>query len=108
MSNNPDVKSILLERLETYREMMAENKELLDQVIAHTNTATINMALLSRLDDIIEDIATLNTDTKSLLHGLEGGGEGLTLSVREPERIAFQHRLKMILPWLFSASASAF
>jgi hypothetical protein len=104
MSNQQQqIKSILLERLETYREMMVENKDLLDQLIAHTNTATIDMALLSRLDDIMEDIATLNTDTKSLLHGLSSL-EGLTLSVREPERIAFRHRLKMILPWLFSSA----
>jgi hypothetical protein len=94
------VQSKILERLQMYQDVMVENKNLLDELLVRLpRCRRIDMALLSRLDDIMEDIMTLNADTKNVLNGLEE--DNLTLSARDPERNAFNRQIKTFLPLLF-------
>ncbi len=96
------VRKKLVERLEMYQDMMVENKALFDQLLVQMSADTIDLdidrALLSRLDDITEDIVTLNVDIKNVL---PASSLSLSLSPREPERNAFYRQLKTFLPMLF-------
>lgn len=93
----------ILERLQMYRDVMVENNDLLDELMVRLPGCRrrIDMALLSRLDDIMEDIVTLNADTKNVLNGLGLAPNNLTLSERDPQRNAFNRQIKAFLPLLF-------
>jgi len=95
MSRATDLTSQMYElfnqKLENQLETMDENKilyqRLLDTVYQQSadNILSINHPLITRIDDILDDMVRMNVTMKLVLHSLERNTP-LTTSSREPER----------------------
>ena len=90
------------EKLENQLETMDENKilyqKLLDTVYQQSadNILSINHPLITRIDDILDDMVRMNVNMKLVLHSLERDTP-LTTSNREPERTLHNERIDQYL-----------
>jgi hypothetical protein len=90
------------EKLENQLETMDENKilyqRLLDTTYQQSNdgTLSVNHPLISRIDDILDDMVRMNVTMKLVLHSLERNTP-LTTSTREPERTLHNERIDQYL-----------
>lgn len=103
---------IFLEKLNDYKETVVENADLyfkLSKIIqtrTNNNNLEINLGLISRLDDIYEDIVTTNVNLKILKNLIQSNLE-ITSSTREEERrnrIISLRRNNQITPFWFLLS----
>jgi hypothetical protein len=102
MSRATDLTSQMYElfnqKLENQLETMDENKilyqRLLDTVYQQSsdNILSINHPLITRIDDILDDMVRMNVTMKLVLHSLERNTP-LTTSTREPERTLHNERI---------------
>jgi len=102
MSRATDLTSQMYElfnqKLENQLETMEENKilyqRLLDTVYQQSadNILSINHPLITRIDDILDDMVRMNVTMKLVLHSLERDTP-LTTSTREPERTLHNERI---------------
>lgn len=106
MSRETDLTSQMYElfnqKLENQLETMDENKilyqKLLDTVYQQSadNILSINHPLITRIDDILDDMVRMNVNMKLVLHSLERDTP-LTTSNREPERTLHNERIDQYL-----------
>ena len=106
MSRATDLTSQLYDlfnqKIENQLETMDENKilyqRLLDTVYQQSNDGTliVNHPLITRIDDILDDMVRMNVTMKLVLHSLERNTP-LTLSTREPERTLYNERIDQYL-----------
>lgn len=106
MSRATDLTSQMYElfnqKLENQLETMDENKilyqKLLDTVYQQSvdNILSINHPLITRIDDILDDMVRMNVNMKLVLHSLERDTP-LTTSTREPERTLGNERIDQYL-----------
>ncbi len=102
------IRQLLDEKINNYKDIVVENTDLYFKLSKLIKTKTengsleISMALLSRLDDIIEDIVTSNIEMKSLQYAINNNLQ-ITMSVREDERNQRNQSIQRnnLLPLLF-------
>lgn len=113
MSNSELFWRIFIEKLDDYKEIIKENNNLYHNIVGIIEKKTnpnnqqdtclqINKALLSKVDDILEDFATVNLNMKLLRYFIQNNIP-ISISERENER---DERIKNIstnnmLPPLF-------
>jgi hypothetical protein len=100
---------ILNDKLDNYRETMEENILLYNSLLetiknkTDTNTITITSELISRIDDVLEDIVTTNVNCKIIIQTLNNNVQ-LTSSNREVDRLERYRQLQQFIPFLFLLS----
>ncbi len=102
------LRKVLLEKLNDYKETIVENSDLYFKLVklieskTSNNQLEINSALISRLDDITEDLVTANFNMKLMKHCINNN---LTISLSERENEREQRirniRRNNLLPMLF-------
>ena len=99
------VLEVINDKLEEYKEILNENTLLYNQLkeCITTSPQCINMELVSRLDDILEDIVTMGINCKLILNSI-GSNSALTISDREQDRTIRYNKLRELLPILFFMS----
>jgi hypothetical protein len=99
------VSELINDKLEQYKEILNENTLLYNQMkdIINSNPNSINMELVSRIDDILEDIVTMGVNCKLVLNSIIND-TGMTLSDRESDRTIRNNQLRQLLPILFLMS----
>jgi len=99
------VLELINDKLEEYKDILNENTLLYNQLkeCINTNPQCINMELVSRLDDIIEDIVTMGVNCKLILNSIRSNS-ALTISDREQDRTIRYNKLRELLPILFFMS----
>ena len=116
MSNttiSEELRRTLLEKLDGYKEMIVENADLYFKLVKliekktntninQNNSLEINRALISKLDDITEDLVTANFNMKVLKYSINNNLP-ISLSERESEREQRVQNIRRnnILPALF-------
>jgi hypothetical protein len=99
------VLELINDKLEEYKEILEENTLLYDQLKDSINGTPqcINMELVSRLDDILEDIVTMGVNCKLVLSSIMTQST-LTISDRETDRTIRNNQIRQLLPILFLMS----
>jgi hypothetical protein len=99
------VLELINEKLEEYKEILEENTLLYDRLKDSINGTPqcINMELVSRLDDILEDIVTMGVNCKLVLNSIMTQST-LTISDRETDRTIRNNQIRQLLPILFLMS----
>jgi hypothetical protein len=99
------VLELINDKLEEYKEILEENILLYDQLKDSINGTPqcINMELVSRLDDILEDIVTMGVNCKLVLSSIMTQST-LTISDRETDRTIRNNQIRQLLPILFLMS----
>lgn len=99
------VLELINDKLDQYKEILDENvilyKQLKDNI--NNNPNCINMELVSRLDDIQEDIVTMGVNCRLVLNSIINQS-ALTMSDREADRTIRNNQIKQLLPVLFLLS----
>ena len=99
------VLELINDKLDQYKEILDENvilyKQLKDNI--NNNPNCINMELVSRLDDIQEDIVTMGVNCRLVLNSIISQS-ALTMSDREADRTIRNNQIKQLLPVLFLLS----
>jgi predicted metallo-beta-lactamase superfamily hydrolase len=99
------VLELVNDKLDQYKEILDENvilyKHLKDNI--NNNPNCINMELVSRLDDIQEDIVTMGVNCRLVLNSIINQS-ALTMSDREADRTIRNNQIKQLLPVLFLLS----
>ena len=96
MSNNIEsiseqLRKALIEKLDNYKDSIVENADLYFKLVqlietkTRTNSLDITRALISKLDDITEDLVTANFNMKLLRYCINNNIE-ISISDRETER----------------------
>ena len=86
-----EIKKLLMDKLDSYKDILVENTDLYFKLVKlidgkiKNNQLEINMGLVSKLDDIIEDIATMNFNMK-ILKQLIINNSTIAVSDRESNR----------------------
>ena len=99
------VLELINDKLEEYKEILEENTLLYDRLknSINGNPQCINMELVSRLDDILEDIVTMGVNCKLVLNSIMTQST-LTISDRETDRTIRNNQIRQLLPILFLMS----
>ena len=90
---------MLYNKLDSYKETMDENKELFNTLteLVNDKSHTINTELISKVDDVLEDIVTTNVNLKIIIAAMK---QDITLSIsqRENDRNIRYEYIKTLLP----------
>lgn len=90
---------MLYNKLDNYKETMDENKELFNTLteLVNNKSHTINTELISKVDDVLEDIVTTNVNLKIIIAAMK---QDITLSIsqRETDRNIRYEYIKTLLP----------
>jgi hypothetical protein len=99
------VLELINDKLEEYKEILNENTLLYNQLKDSINNTPncINMELVSRIDDILEDIVTMGVNCKLVINSIISNTT-LTISDREVDRNNRYRQLRDLLPILFLLS----
>ena len=99
------VLELVNDKLDQYKEILDENAQLYNQMKEeiNSNPNCINMELVSRLDDILEDIVTMGVNCKLVINSIRTQST-LTISDRETDRSIRHNQLRQLLPLLFLLS----
>lgn len=99
------VVELINDKLEQYKEILNENTLLYNQLKDSINQSPncINMELVSRIDDILEDIVTMGVNCKLVLNSIITQST-LTISDREADRTIRNNQIRQLLPILFLLS----
>ena len=99
------VLELINDKLEEYKEILNENTLLYNQLkeCITSSPQCINMELVSRLDDILEDIVTMGVNCKLVLNSIMTQST-LTISDRETDRTIRNNQIRQLLPILFLMS----
>jgi hypothetical protein len=99
------VLELINDKLEQYKELLAENTLLYNQLkdTINTNPNCINMELVSRIDDILEDIVTMGVNCRLVLNSIVNNTT-LSISERETDRTIRNNQIQQMLPILFLLS----
>jgi hypothetical protein len=99
------VSELINDKLEQYKELLDENNILYNQLrdAIRTNPQCINMELISRVDDVLEDVVNMGVNCKLILNSIRNNTI-LNMSDREEDRIIRNNQLKQLLPILFLLS----
>lgn len=99
------VLDLINDKLDQYKEILDENTVLYNQLkdSINSNSNCINMELVSRLDDILEDIVTMGVNCKLVLNSIITQNT-LTISDRETDRTIRNNQIRQLLPILFLLS----
>jgi hypothetical protein len=99
------VLEVINDKLEEYKEILNENTLLYNQLkeCITSSPQCINMELVSRLDDILEDIVTMGVNCRLVLNNIRNNTT-LTISERETDRSIRNNQIQQLLPLLFLLS----
>jgi hypothetical protein len=99
------VSELINDKLEQYKELLDENNILYSnlQEAIRNNPQCINMELISKVDDVLEDVASIGVNCKIILNSIRNNTL-LNMSDREEDRIIRNNKLKQLLPLLFLLS----
>lgn len=99
------VLELVNDKLDQYKDILEENTILYSQLkdSINQNPACINMELVSRIDDILEDIVTMGVNCKLVLNSIVTQST-LTISDRETDRTIRNNQIRQLLPILFLMS----
>jgi hypothetical protein len=90
---------MLYNKLDSYKETIDENKELFNTLteLINDKTHNINTELISKVDDVLEDIVTTNVNLKIIIQAMQ---QDITLSIsqRERDRNIRHEYIKTLLP----------
>jgi Zn-dependent oligopeptidase len=90
---------MLYNKLDSYKETIDENKELFNTLteLVNDKSHTINRELISKVDDVLEDIVTTNVTLKIIIGAMK---QDITLSMsqRETDRNIRYEYIKTLLP----------
>jgi hypothetical protein len=99
------VSELINDKLEQYKQLLDENNILysnLQEAIIN-NPQCINMELISKVDDVLEDVANIGVNCKLILNSIRNNTV-LNMSDREEDRTIRHNQLKQLLPLLFLLS----
>jgi len=90
---------ILYDKLDSYKETLDENKELFNTLsdLVNDKSHNINIELISKVDDVLEDIVTTNVNLKIIIEAMKKD-VSLTISQRESDRTLRHQYIKTLLP----------
>lgn len=99
------VSELINDKLEQYKQLLDENNILYSnlQESILNNPQCINMELISKVDDVLEDVANIGVNCKLILNSIRNNTI-LNMSDREEDRITRHNKLKQLLPLLFLLS----
>jgi hypothetical protein len=99
------VLELINDKLEQYKDILTENTQLYDQLkdSINNNPNSINMELVSRIDDILEDIVTMGVNCRLVLNSIVNNTT-LSISDRENQRSIRNQQIQQLLPILFLLS----
>lgn len=99
------VSELINDKLEQYKEILDTNNMLYTslQEAIRTNPQCINMELISKVDDVLEDVVNMGINCKLILNSIRDNTL-LNMSDRENDRIIRNNQLKQLLPLLFLIS----
>jgi Zn-dependent oligopeptidase len=90
---------MLYNKLDSYKETIDENNELFNTLteLVNDKTHSINTELISKVDDVLEDIVTTNVNLKIIIGAMK---QDITLSIsqREADRNIRYQYIKRLLP----------
>ena len=90
---------MLYNKLDSYKETIDENKELFNTLsdLVNDKSHNINTELISKVDDVLEDIVTANVTLKIIIQAMK---QDITLSIsqRERDRNIRQEYIKKLIP----------
>jgi Zn-dependent oligopeptidase len=90
---------MLYNKLDSYKETIDENKELFNTLceLVNDKSHNINTELISKVDDVLEDIVTTNVTLKIIIQAMK---QDITLSIsqRETDRNIRNEYIKTLLP----------
>jgi hypothetical protein len=99
------VLELINDKLEQYKDILTENTNLYDQLknSINSNPNSINMELVSRIDDILEDIVTMGVNCRLVINSITNNTT-LSISDRENQRSIRNQQIQQLLPILFLLS----
>ena len=90
---------MLSNKLDSYNETIDENKELFNTLsdLVNDKSHNINTELISKIDDVLEDIVTTNVTLKIIIQAMK---KDITLSIsqREADRNSRHEYIKSLIP----------
>jgi hypothetical protein len=102
------ITELINDKLEQYRQLLDENNMLYNQLVETMNNTpqSINMELISRVDDVLEDIANMGVNCKLILSSIRNN-TSLNMSEREEDRTFRYNQIRQLLPLLFLFSLNS-